>query len=88
MKDTNESTSELLRVVLEDMPLKEQIEWVIELIQQGEGIHEWILTNEDEGVIYEVAQEKAPHLFFEVEDPDRGYDEWRDMRDDLAAEDD
>lgn len=87
MKDTNESTSELLRVVLEDMPLKEQIEWVIELIQQGGGIHEWILTNEDEGVIYEVAQEKAPHLFFEVEDPDRGYDEWRDMRDDLAAED-
>jgi hypothetical protein len=87
MKDTNESTGDLLRAILDDMPLKEQIEWVIDVIQQGEGIHEWLLTNEDEGLIYEVAQEKAPHLFFEVDDPDRGYDEWRDMRDERAAED-
>ena len=85
---TYEDKATLLNAVLDDMPLKEQIEWIIDVIQQGGGIHEWLLTNEDEDVIYEVAQEKAPHLFFEDDDPDRGYDDWRDARDESAAEDD
>jgi hypothetical protein len=87
MKDTNATTRELLEAIFDTMT-KEQInEWVLDVLGDISDAFEFLLEHEDESVIREVGQEQVPHFFFEVDDPDRGYDEWRDMRDERAAED-
>ena len=87
MKDTNATTRELLAAILETMTQEQIKEWVLDVLWETTDAFEFLLELEDESVILEVGKEQVPHFFFEVDDPDRGYDEWRDMRDERVAED-